>query len=112
MPAVERNAIDPDLNARLLPEIPARLFRMALGAQALQVPVLVRATLEQRHDVIELGGWPDAPGGPTGGAQRISTQNPLAQALQRSPSRALHDHETQTASALAGRRGNPSNLPE
>ena len=112
MPAVDRHAVDPDLRAWLLPEVRASLLSVALSAQTLQVLVIVRSALEERNDVIEVGGWPDAPGGPTGGAQRISTQNPLSQPLQRASACAFHGLEMQTASALAGRRGNPSNLPE
>jgi hypothetical protein len=52
MPAVDRHAVDPDLRASLLPEVRASLLGVALGAQPLQVRVVVRATLEERHDVI------------------------------------------------------------
>jgi hypothetical protein len=52
VPAAHWNTIDPDLHARALPEVRASLLGVALGAQPLQVRVVVRATLEERHDVI------------------------------------------------------------
>ena len=37
-------------------------LRMALGAEAADVAVLVRPTMGERHDVVRYGRLPDSPG--------------------------------------------------
>ncbi len=75
-----------------MPEVGRRLHRVALDAQPLPVVVVIRSTLEQGDNVVQLDSQDHEPGRLARHAQREEREPPSPDSLQPSPSNAGNHH--------------------